>query len=168
MWQERQLSCASAVIALLTLVACGDTADLDQGRSSGVEASAASAPVPTGTWHRVATRAQAEALGIDPALAAEVLGSDGTLPVDLELVDDEWKLYVTSDDGSRELGDFGTWTTDDEGRWVTTSQASGCRGCQGAVRVVLDGDRMTLDIDDGDAAVTETHLIVEGTWTRRT
>jgi hypothetical protein len=157
-------------VASLGLVGCGGG---DPGDRSGAEdrraSSASSAgPVPEGTWSRVVTTGDADALGVDAALASEMIGPDGEMPLDLEVVAGEWKLYVTSDEGERELGDFGTWSTGDGGRWLTRSESPGCRGCEAGYLVSIDGNRLTTEVDDGNAPAGDVHLVTEGTWTRQT
>lgn len=85
--------------------------------------------IPNGTYTRVATHANGDALGLDPQLVNEILGADGELPVSIEIEDDRWTLYVTNDAGVSEQGDLGASTYDNRGRWVTVSESSGCRGC---------------------------------------
>jgi hypothetical protein len=159
---------ATAAVIVLALSGCGNAGDGDGGEpGDAVSSTAAEAPVPEGTWSRVATTAEPEALGLEPALASEMLGADGELPVDLEVAGDEWKIYVTSDAGKRELGDFGTWSAGDDGRWTTVSESPGCRGCEATYLVTLDGDRLTTEIDDGDAPAADAHLVTEGSWERQ-
>ena len=163
--RRRMVVGSVAALAIVGLVGCG-------GSDSGSRTSAASTPTDEaggprleGSWTRVATSKDADELQLDAALASQLLGPDGELPVDLEVTADEWKVYVTSDQGERELGDFGTWRIDDEGRWVTRSETPTCRGCEITYRVDVDGDRLTTEVDDGDAAAADHHLVTEGTWT---
>jgi hypothetical protein len=155
---------------VLLLAGCGGGDPGEDAAAADPTAAATSPsdpPVPEGTWSRVVTMQDAEVLGVDTAMAGEMLGPDGEVPVDLEVSAGEWRLYVTSDEGERELGDFGTWRPGDGGRWVLRSESPGCRGCEADYLVASDGDRLTTEIDDGDAPAVDVHLMTEGTWTRR-
>ena len=45
-----------------------------------------------------------------------------------------------------ESGDFGTYTYDDEGRLVTTSENEGCRGCVGVIEWTFADGVLTMEL----------------------
>src|SRR5690606_20810954 len=81
--------------------------------------------IPDGRYQRVITRAEAEALGIDPATAAEMDHEHAVIEID----GDRFRLLVGKNPDRLEIGDEGASTYDDEGNWVTTSESVGCPGC---------------------------------------
>lgn len=160
----------AGVVAAVALAGCGggDGGDTAARGDATAPATSSAGGVPEGTWSRVVTMRDAQERQVDSALATKVLGPDGEMPVELEVLGDAWKLYVTSDEGERELGDLGTFRTDSSGLWVTTSESPGCRGCVVSYSATVDGDRLTTEIDDSGApAGDDTRLIAEGAWTRQ-
>lgn len=126
--------------------------------------------IPPGTYSRVATREQGLEMGLAEDLLDAMTGPDGEVPLDFEVGDGQWKVYVTNDAGIRELGDLGTHSYDAEGRWVTVSESSGCPGCVGVVEWTLVGDILTLtiaDIDGGQPPADDERFVTEGEYTRQ-
>jgi TRAP-type C4-dicarboxylate transport system substrate-binding protein len=93
-----------------------------QPASSVAPTSTPSATIPDGIYRRVATVAEGEAMGLDPQLVREWAGRDGQSPVAFEITGDSWKHLATNEAGIEEVGDRGTSSYDEEGRWVLTNQ----------------------------------------------
>jgi hypothetical protein len=121
--------------------------------------------VPDGTWHRVATEAEAAALGVPRRDVVRHLGDDGRLPLALTVVGDTWAITTTSDAGAVEVGDLGHATYDEQGRLVTTSASSGCPGCEAVLAWRVEGDDLVVKAADGLDAVER--LMTEGRWRDR-
>ncbi len=127
------------------------------------------AGIPDGTYRRVATTADAEALGIDAELIGEVLGPDGETTFTIEVAGDRWTQSAVNDVGYTEVGDRGTFSYDDQGRWVTVS-AGGCRGCIGVIEWTYDDGSLTLKLIEGRTAEQLViidpiaSLVIDGTY----
>jgi TRAP-type transport system periplasmic protein len=98
---------------------------LHEGALPTTEPTAATAPaakgntIPDGTYSRVVTRADGEALGLDDEILDAIgIGADGEMPVAIEIANGRWTYYVTNDAGIREPGTGGTYRYDDAGHWV--------------------------------------------------
>lgn len=111
-------------------------------------ATGGAATIPSGTYTRTITRADAEALGVDAGFIDEVIGPDDELAIAFEFTDDgRWThLGDFTVAGVLEAGDFGTYTYDDEGRLVTTSESDGCRGCVGVIEWSLADGVLTIEL----------------------
>ena len=84
--------------------------------SSGARGTPAAAPtdtIPDGRYERVITPADAERLGVDPAVAAEAFGDE--LHVAIEVEGDQWRQLQGANPDRLEVGDEGTSVYDDEG-----------------------------------------------------
>jgi hypothetical protein len=121
--------------------------------------------VPDGTWHRVITGSEVEALGVESRETVRHLGEDGRLPLALTVVGGTWAITITGDDGTVEVGDLGHATYDDQGRLVTSSASTGCPGCEAVLGWRVEGDDLVLEAADGLDAV-ERH-VTEGRWRDR-
>jgi hypothetical protein len=149
-----------------------DTTSVATAPSAG--SVAAGDVIPDGTYSRTATRADGEALGLEPALLDSVFSADGELPIEFEIEGDKWRHYVTNDAGIRELGDLGTSSYDEDGRWVTVSESTGCPGCVGILEWTYDNDTLTLsnlvtdtlelDLPESDYLIGK--LVTEGVYQR--
>jgi hypothetical protein len=89
--------------------------------------------IPDGTYSRVATAAEGEALAIDPAQVSAWVGADGELLIELEFADGDWTMYVTNDAGIREVGTGGTYGYDLAGHVVMIEEC-----CGWAVRAAVE------------------------------
>lgn len=160
---HRHLMAAVAAAVLFTAVGCGG----DDDTTAGAEPTArGSSILSDGLWRRVVTTADAEAAGVGPADIAQHLGADGQTVLELEIDGDRWKQYVFEDDGRRALGDLGTWSFDDDGNWVTVSDAPGCRGCTAVIALSGTSERLTTQMQNDTADPME-RLITTGTWERQ-
>jgi hypothetical protein len=107
-----------------------------------------SATIPSGVFTRTITRSDAESVGVDPGFIDEVIGPDDELATAFEFSDDgRWtQLGDYSGTGVLESGDFGTYTYDDQGRLVTTSESEGCRGCVGVIEWSFADGVLTMEL----------------------
>ena len=172
---------AVLITSVLLLAACGgeeaepDTAAAD---TTGAEATTEDQPgapasddattddvarIPDGRYVRVVTTADAEGFDVSPEQVEEFLGRDGELPMALEFDGDSFKHYVTNDAGVEELGDVGTLAYPDDGKVVTTSESSGCRGCVATITWSLDGQDYIQESTDPPG---EEAFLFHGRWTR--
>ncbi len=109
-------------------------------------AGAPSATIPNGSYTRTITRAHAEALGVDPAFIEAEIGDD-ELTLVYEFEDGRWTQSANSAGGDVfDVGDLGTYTYDDEGRLVTTSQSGGCRGCVGVIEWTFEDGVLAMTL----------------------
>lgn len=74
--------------------------------------------VPDGTYRRVTTTADAEALGLEPEEVTEFVGDDGEYPVALRFDGDRIQLLVTNDADIEEVGVDATIEYDEDGRLI--------------------------------------------------
>jgi TRAP-type C4-dicarboxylate transport system substrate-binding protein len=124
--------------------------------------------IPPGTYSRVILRDEAIAEGFDPDLVDAMLGPDGELPTAIEITTDRWIHHVTNDAGFSEIGDLGTYTYDEDGRFVATSESTGCPGCVATLDWTLTNGILTLKstpVDGQEAPYDDERLMVEGDWT---
>jgi TRAP-type C4-dicarboxylate transport system substrate-binding protein len=112
--------------------------------SPSTDAAPAGNVIPLGSYTRTITAADGEALGLDPAVVAEMLGPSGQIETTLEIGDGRWTLHVASDDFTG-IGDFGAYTYDDQGRWRTVSESGGCHGCVGLMQWTMEDGVLTLN-----------------------
>ena len=111
--------------------------------------------IPDGRYSRIATIADAERLGIDPdGPATAGLGADGEVAITFEIEGDRWTHFVTDDAGGVAVGDLGTASYDEDGRWVTVSESAGCAGCVLAYEWTLVDGTLTLKL-----VPTEFHVV---------
>jgi TRAP-type transport system periplasmic protein len=131
---------------LESVAACERPAASDAVTPTSEVAATPSATIPSGTYRRTVNRADAEALGIDESFIATEIGPDNELDVAFVFADDgRWtQLADYSGTGVLESGDFGTYTYDDAGRLVTTSNNTGCRGCVGVFEWTFADGVLTL------------------------
>jgi TRAP-type C4-dicarboxylate transport system substrate-binding protein len=114
-----------AVPTDLTAGTPGTEAGAGPGVPSGstvATAAASPATIPDGVYRRVATVAEGEAMGLDPQLVREWTGPDGQTLLAFEISGDSWTHLATNDAGIEEVGDRGTSSYDDQGRWIQTNQ----------------------------------------------
>lgn len=110
------------------------------------------ATIPNGTYTRVATTATGQERGLDPDIVAELLGPDGTIVINLKIADGRWTQHGSLDSGADEVGDFGTYTYDGEGHWVTVSESGGCHGCVGVFNWKLVDGVLSLSFAEGQGS----------------
>jgi TRAP-type C4-dicarboxylate transport system substrate-binding protein len=134
--------------------------------STGAPSTTAASPtdtIPDGRYERVITSADADRLGVDPAVAAEAFGDE--YHVVFEVDGDRYRQLGGANPDRLEVGDEGTSAYDDQGNWVTTSESAGCPGCTATIGWTFDGDTLVLsappDIDDPIAL-----MIIDGSFTR--
>ena len=127
--------------------------------------SARPATIPDGVYRRVATVAEGEAKGLDPQLVREMAGRDGQVPVAFEISGDSWKHLVTNDAGIEEVGDRGTSSYDEQGRWVLTNQFGSFPYLwslrNGVLTLRPDADRMRIEVPDDVRFVTEGDFVLD-------
>jgi hypothetical protein len=99
----------------------------------------------------------------------EVFGPDGKLTVSFEITGDHWRQLAMNDAGITEVGDRGTASYDDDGRWVTVSESVGCRGCVGTVEWTYHDGTLTFTAPEGAPTNADlvARLITEGTFLRQ-
>ncbi|MFQ6173292.1 hypothetical protein ACK8HX_16950 [Oryzobacter sp. R7] len=184
---------AATLLVALALGGCGGAATGDAAGPAGTSATTTAAPapastageggvratapggsaIPDGTWTRTATMADATMLGVPPEVARQHLGADGENDIELRVAGRDWAQFMEEDGtAGLVLGDRGTAGYDAEGRWVATSHSEGCPDCAAAFTWSVEGDRLTLTVDDltsdGDPVdALVTRLVMEGTFTRR-
>ena len=131
-----------------SVAACEQPAASDAIAPTSEVAAPPPATIPFGTYTRTITRADAEAVGVDPAFIDEVIGPDDELVVAFEFSDDgRWThLGDFTVTGVLESGDFGTYVYDDAGRLVTTSRNEGCRGCVGVIEWTFANGVLTMKL----------------------
>jgi hypothetical protein len=103
----------------------GTTADEQRATTDSAPPSGAQTSnlIPDGTYTRVATVVDGEALGLDREFVEAIVGPDRELPIALEIDGDRWTIWTTEDNGSVQ-GEGGTASYDENGRWVTVIQSS--------------------------------------------
>jgi hypothetical protein len=101
--------------------------------------------LPNGSYEHTATLAEALDAGFSRKEVAEAFGGDGKLPITFTFEDGSWQHIVVLDDGTREVGDNGTYTVDGN-KLVTTSESDGCFGCIVTYRWTLDGNMLSLTV----------------------
>ena len=131
-----------------TVASCERPASEEAAPTTSGNATGGFATIPSGTYTRTITRAEAEAIGVDAGFIDEVIGPDDELVNAFEFTDDgRWtQLGDFSGTGVLESGDFGTYTYDDEGRLVTTSESEGCRGCVGVIEWTYADGVLTMEL----------------------
>jgi TRAP-type transport system periplasmic protein len=155
----RVLTFLAAALLVLAVVGCGESSDDVGGvaveAASTTEPSATTAPATkyaeiVGTYTRTATVEQGRSAGADDEFIETALAPDG-LEIKLELLADEsWNLLMDNCHCDVfERGDFGTYTFDDEGRLVATSENTESRGWSAVIEWELDGDVLTFASADG-------------------
>jgi hypothetical protein len=122
--------------------------------------------IPASTWTKVLTRVEAEAAGVPEAKIVEQVGDDDEAPLTLQFNADRWSISVTNDQGTVELGDYGTLTYAGPDRVTTTSDSPGCPGCQAELTWAIDDDQLVLDLATGARLGRLERLITLGTWIR--
>jgi TRAP-type transport system periplasmic protein len=132
---------------ILSDFALTDARDITLWNAAYLSKPMTGATIPTGRYLRTITLADAEALGVDPGFIDEAIGPDGQLDITLQYDTDTWLQQDDADgDGVFTHGDHGTYDYDDDGRLVTTSESSGCRGCVGVLDWSFYDDILTLHL----------------------
>jgi TRAP-type C4-dicarboxylate transport system substrate-binding protein len=134
---------------------------------STTEAPSSVETIPPGMYSRVILREEAIAEGFDPDLVGAMLGPDGELPMAIEITADGWIHHVTNDAGFSEIGDLGTYSYDEDGRWVMTSESTGCPGCVAVLDWTLTSGILSVNFAPGggpDDPLSEEQLIIAGDW----
>ncbi len=70
------------------------------------------------------------------------------MPITIVFDGGSWQLRLGRDDGSTEVGDFGTYSVDGA-KLVTVSENEGCLGCEVIYRWRLQGDTLDLQLMQG-------------------
>ena len=153
---------APAVAPATSTPAASTTLPASSG-ARGTPAAARTDTIPDGRYERVVTPADAERLGVEPAVAAEAFGDE--LHVVFEVEGDRWRQLQGVNPDRLEVGDEGTTVYDAQRNWVTTSESAGCPGCTATIGWTLEGNTLVLsapaDIDDPIA-----RMIIDGSFTR--
>lgn len=127
------------------------------------------ATIPFGTYTKTATTQEATDMGIDPTIAAEVLGPSGEAKFSFAIEDGRWTEYdYGGPGGTRQVGDLGTYTYDDRGRWITVSESGGCARCIVGYEWTFNNGVLTLNLADvaGHSEYDDfVRLITQGTFT---
>jgi hypothetical protein len=68
------------------------------------------------------------------------------------------------------VGDLGSYVYREDGALVTTSESGGCLGCVLPISWSIDGDRLSLTINQEKGGTTDAaeRFVIDGTWTRAT
>jgi hypothetical protein len=112
---------------------------------ASASATAASFPIPNGTFDATGTRQEALAEGFSIKEIDAQYGPDGKLPITLVLDDGTFQMFVAGDDGVKELGAKGTYTAT-RTRWVATGEAEAVAGDVYAYRWSFDGNVLSLKL----------------------
>ena len=128
--------------------------------------------IPDGTYAKTATMADARKLGLPKDVAADFLGPDGELHVDLKIAGDTFAQFADDEGEVMLQGDGGSATYDAEGNWMTTSNSSGCPGCTATLDWTMQGNQLSLELIETTEAGDPVDLLVgrlifEGEFTRR-
>ncbi len=102
-------------------------------------------PIPNGTYEATATRQEALAKGFSNKEIDAAYGQDGRLPVTFVFDDGTYQVFVTGDDGVKELGDKGTYSATTT-RLVATDEAEGVAGQVYTYRWSFDGNVFSLKL----------------------
>ena len=160
----------AAVIALL-LSACSSGAAVTASStakpttSSGETATpslspsvtAATFPIPNGTYKTTATRKEALAKGFTNKEIDHWYGPDGKQPLTIVLDNGTFEMNVEDDDGVVEVGAKGTYTAT-KNQWIATSESPGCPGCVYTYRWSFDGKVLSLRLTNGSAGPKDSRL----------
>ncbi len=150
---------ALLILSVALLTACGGgegestiaPAQQDQA-SPDTAAPADAAGLPDGSYEHTATVEEAVANGFSRQEASAAFGPDGELPITFVFDGGTWQHIVVDDNGTSEVGDFGTYVIEGN-ELITTSQSDGCRGCVGTYEYSFDGEvlSLTLATDNPDS-----------------
>ena len=113
--------------------------------SVSASATAASFPIPNGTFDAIATRQEALAKGFSNKEIDRWYGPDGRLPVTIVLDDGTFQIFVTGDDGVKELGSLGTYTATKK-RVGRDGRGRSVSGCVETYRWSFDGKVLSLKL----------------------
>jgi hypothetical protein len=103
--------------------------------------------IPTGTYRKEITRADALVLGIDAKDADAMFATQATKTISLVVDERRWTQYE-SNNGPGEVGDLGTYSYDSAGHWLTVSESSGCPRCLIAFDWQVSNGVLTLALAD--------------------
>jgi hypothetical protein len=116
--------------------------------------------IPLGTYVKTETREDLTAEGVEESVLDQTFPGIDEIRITWKLEDGRWTQFANYDGQTDEPGDLGTYTyDDDDGRWVLTSESSGCPGCVNAVEWSFAGGVLTLSdfgvepVDEVDAFV---------------
>lgn len=167
---------ALAAVLLLALTACSPGSNSSPSGSSSDDPSADSnqadylgPTIAEGLYTRHLTRADAERAankhGLPADITDEILGIfTHDLAYSFKIEGDSWGQYAAVDGGEADLGDFGTFTYDEEGSWVTVSDYTGCPACVIVYRWTLEDGELTLRVVPGHDEDDFSVFVTEGTY----
>jgi len=125
----------------------------------GDDESAWSGPtIPTGTYVKVVARAEALAAGVPEEFLDEEFPGVDELRITYQIDDGGWMQLANYGGAGDRAGDRGTYTYDEDGRWITTSESEGCQGCVGVIEWSLDADTLTLTRDWDDEVYADVDI----------
>ena len=146
------------------------TAEADDNASTDPAEGTYDGPtIPEGMYTRHLTRAEAERAanmhGLSADTTDEILGIfTQDLAYSFKIEGASWGQYTAVDGGEADLGDFGTFTYDEEGSWVTVSDDTGCPACVIAYHWTLEGDELTLRVVPGHDEDDFAAFVTDGTY----
>ena len=112
--------------------------------------------IPLGTYVKTETREDLTAEGVEESVLDQTFPGIDEIRITWKLEDGRWTQFANYDGQTDEPGDLGTYTYDDDGRWVITSESSGVFN---AIEWSFDGGVLTLSdfgvdpVDEVDAFV---------------
>lgn len=112
--------------------------------------------IPLGTYVKTETREDLTAEGVEESVLDQTFPGIDEIRITWKLEDGRWTQFANYDGQTDEPGDLGTYTYDDDGRWVITSESS---GVVNAVEWSFNGAVLTLSdfgvdpVDEVDAFV---------------
>jgi len=165
----------SVLVVALTLTGCTSgtvtaptqTPANQQGSTLAVDSTGPpSDTIPDGTtWQSVRARDAGRAAGLKPPELTGAIGDGTDATFSLTLVAGRFSIFVAPQRGVAEVGDLGTYSYRDDGALVTTSEGEGCPGCVDTIHWSIDGDTLSLTLQDKDATAAE-RFVINGTWKR--
>lgn len=117
------------------------TAATGPSAPQAVADSAESEVIPLGTYVKTETRGDLTAEGVDESVLDQTFPGIDEIRITWKLEDGRWTQFANYDGQADEPGDLGTYTYDEDGRWVITSESS---GAVNAIEWSFDGGVLTL------------------------
>jgi hypothetical protein len=123
-------------VVLLVTAGCSSEPGEQGGENLAAETSEPSTPeaapesmesevIPLGTYAKTETREDLMAEGTDETVLDQAFPGVEEIRVTWKLEDGRWTQFANYDGQNDEPGDLGTYTYDEAGRWVITSESSG-------------------------------------------
>ncbi|HEU4543390.1 MAG TPA: hypothetical protein VFR23_19825 [Jiangellaceae bacterium] len=164
----RRTTAVLASAVLLVIAGCSAEPGEQDGENMAGEVTGPSTPqaapdsaesevIPLGTFVKTETREDLTAAGADESVLDQGFAGVNEIRITWKIDDGRWTQFQSLDGQADEPGDLGTYTYDEDGRWVLTSD--GCPGCVNAIEWSFDGGVLTLSkfgvepVDEFDAFV---------------